>query len=130
MTQPASALIPAPPAEQRLPSDVLINGGKDLIVTLRDGTTKTIKVRLVPLSECFRYYETLGEMAHFIDFITGEKPGFADSLADDDAFEIDRVAKELNDFRARRFLVRQKATHQALNQQAGNIVSSSSLPTA
>ena len=116
---------PALPAEKRLPSDVLLNGGKDITATMIDGTQRVVKVRVVKLSEAMRYYELIGSMTEFVDWITGEAAGFCDTLDEDSAYAIDAIAKDLNDFRCARFLARQKATRMALAGTAQSIASQS-----
>lgn len=121
--QPGAA--PALPAEKRLPSDVLLNGGKDIIAIMADGTQRVVKVRVAKLSEAMRYYELIGSLTEFVDWITGQPEGFCDSLDEDSAYAIDTLAKDLNDFRCARFLARQKATRTALAGTAQSIVSQS-----
>lgn len=117
MTPPASSPVP-----YQIPADVLINGGQNLTVKDIAGNPVEVKVILVPLKKMGTYYEKLGDMNAFVEFVTDKPAGFSETLDDDSVFLIDETATKLNSFRAARFLERQKkiretvvGTNQRLN---------------
>jgi hypothetical protein len=109
---------PALPANP-IPADVVINGGKEILVYSRDGkSSETVKVRLVPLSQASKYLDLVTDIAQFVEFIVGKPKGWADCISDDSLFELDALAKELNDPRIDRVLARQKSTVERLAPKA------------
>lgn len=98
----------APAAPYQIPADVLINGGQNITVKDIAGNPVEVKVILVPLKKMGDYYEKLGDINAFVEFVTAKPAGFAETLDDDSIFLIDETATQLNSFRAARFLERQK----------------------
>lgn len=126
MSTPATAPAPA----QQIPANVLLAGGESTKAYKNDGTTEEVFVRLVPLSEAAKYFQTIGDLTDFLAFITGKPKAFIDGLTDDCQFDLDKRAKDLNSFRMGRYLDRQKATQQMLKEQTkGSTGSPTSAPT-
>lgn len=96
--------------QDKIPADVLINGGMEITVTLKTGAKETVKVLLVPLSKASRYVEFIDDLTLFTELVTAKPAGWADTLEDDSVYEIDELAKKLNDPRIDRFLQRQLKT--------------------
>jgi hypothetical protein len=94
--------------ENPIPALVIINGAKEITVTMLDGTTETVGVRLVPLSKIGEYFDKVGDMPAFIELLTDKPAGWASLLADDSAYAIDSIGRALNDPRFVRLLGRQQ----------------------
>jgi hypothetical protein len=91
----------------QVPASVVIGGGVDQSVVFKDGTSEAVKVKLVPFRQASNYLENVGDPAKLVEFVCGKPEGWSDNLTDDCVFEIDRIAREINDPRIDRWLERQ-----------------------
>ncbi len=103
----------SPNDQEKLPPTVVKNGEIEILVFKHDGTNEIVKVKLVPLRQVEKYYERIFDLPAFAEFVTGKADGWADTLDDDSLWEIDRLAKAINDPRFDRLLTRQTQTVEA-----------------
>ena len=81
-----------------------LNGGENFTVTKRDGTTETVFVKQVPVSQFPQYLKALDEETQMIAIACGKDVAFSDALAPE-SFEqlIEKIEGINNDFFQRWF---------------------------
>jgi hypothetical protein len=92
--------------------------GQDQPITYMHGATEVVNVRLVPLTKVAQYFDTIGDIHAFVEFVTDMPKGWAETLDDDSLYAIDELGKAQNDPRFARLLARQKKTLQGVKPMA------------
>lgn len=93
----------------KLPAAVVINGGSKITVHKLDGTTEEVRVRLIPLSKMVDYLNRVGDITLFAELVCEQSPGWADTLSFDSIYQIDELARAINDPSLARYVKRQTA---------------------
>jgi hypothetical protein len=112
--KPTDVEIAASVETQKIPPLVLINGASKILAKFNDGHTEEVVVNLIPISKVIDYLNIIAEPEKFVEFVTGKSPGWADTLTDDSIWEIDELARAMNDPRIDRYARRQKVTVERL----------------
>lgn len=105
------------PNPNPLPPDVVINGGRKHPIHFKDKLpSKEVTVLLLPFSKAADYHELMADVPKMVELLTGQPPGFGESLTNDSLFEISAVGRAINEPRFYRWWQRQR---EAVEKYAG-----------
>jgi hypothetical protein len=115
-----------------LSSDTIINGRRRVVVKFLDGRPEEIHVKLIPISKLAEFIDNIGSVPKVIAMATGKDEAWIDSLSPDSVFELDEIARTMNDPQIARWAARQRAAVTKTRGMMEELVAASkpSLPTA
>ena len=106
----------------------ILLGKQDVVVTLRDGTKETVSVSVLSIRKIQDYMLLQDSLADTIELVCAKEKGWADTLTLESAFELDEIARKLNDPFLEKFIQRQmnaiakmKPMHQKVTDQVSSI---------
>jgi len=123
---------------EELPSQIITIGGQKLPIKMRDGSTSEVLVGLVEIANIGDYLSNIGDVNRVCEICTGNPIGWSKTVDDESIYEIDEIARKLNDPRVGRWLKRQQAAmsemmplaQQAAKANASMKLSLTSAPSA
>lgn len=82
-------------------------GYAEATAKLADGTTEAVQVHAVPIRQIAAYAAALDKPHAVVELCCRKPEGWADGLTDDSLYELDELARNINDPRLARWFKRQ-----------------------